>query len=168
MHFTSISLTLLVLLLGLFFMGKTKTEYNSWFYRLMAMFIVAVAGILLIVQLWSGCSRFYHNRMHKGNQHGMMHYQNQKMHRSGDRGGCGMADCNMADCDMTNCDMTECDMADCDNMAACGMAGRGMHRGKKMKLRKRMLEGAGDTLKESSVDTVNGKIIKREIEIIKQ
>lgn len=163
MHFTSISLTLLVLLLGLFFMGKTKTEFNSWFYRLMAIFIVAVAGILLIVQLWSGCSRFYHSRMHNGNQPGMMHYQNQKMHRSGDRSGCNMADCNMA-----NCAMTECDMAGCDNMAASGMEGRGMHRSKKMKLRKRMLEGTGDTIKESSVDTVNGKIIKREIEIIKQ
>lgn len=163
MHFTSISLTLLVLLLGLFFMGKTKTEFNSWFYRLMAMFIVAVAGILLIVQLWSGCSRFYHSRMHNGNQHEMMHYQNPKMHRSGERSGCGMADCNMTDCDMAKCGMT-----DYDNIAACGMAGRGMHRGKKMKLRKRMLEGTGDTLKESTVDTVNGKIIKREIEIIKQ
>ncbi len=170
MLYISICFTLAVILFALRFLAKVKTEMLGAFYRWITLLVLAIAGLVLVCQLARGVGRMRHHigkdcsegscneggmkndhSARNGRMGGMNH--SCEMQGMGKEGGCPMMDQCPEGMSKEAC-MMKCKkmrMSDCKE----GMANCKMH-------------GAGLTHSESTTDTIDGKIIKKEIEIIEK
>ncbi|HMT30250.1 MAG TPA: hypothetical protein PKD91_13330 [Bacteroidia bacterium] len=166
MLYISICLTLLVILLALFLLAKIKSEMLGSFYKWITWLVLIVAGTILVCQLARGVGRMMHRGKCDGKEcasHGghmkMKGHAGASMKMKGcEMGGKG-ANCPMMEQCGKNLSKEEC-AAMCEKMGikdCCtgGMVDCPMHSGEMIH-------------HESTTDTIDGKIIKKEIEIIEK
>lgn len=153
MHIISIAVTLLVMLSALYFLAKVKTDNLGPLFKWTAYLVLLVATGLMVVQLARGCSKVWHRKMCSDTECGADMHQNKMMGKSMGHGGRNSACC-CAEMDCTD----HCNMKGMDDCCMGGMMGK---KGMKMNC------GPG-VIRESSVDTVDGKIIMKETEIIER
>ncbi len=163
MLYISICLTLIVILLALFMLAKIKSESLGPFYRWIALLVLLAAGIILAFQVARGVKRKMRSGKcadtectsdHKGN-HQMKRNSKSKMMMRHDKN----ANCPMMEKCGKGMSKEECAVL-CKNMGienCCSgdMVDCPMHDG----------ETAHHV---STTDTIDGKIIKKEIEIIEK
>lgn len=189
MLYISICLTLAVILAALHFLAKIKTEMLSSFYRFVTWGVLLIALAVLVCQLTRGIGKMMHhsgkcngkecvdNSCPPGSMKCMMECGNMPSSKCG-HGYMGMSNCGTmgmhAGCKERMGMESTCQMMDkcgknrskeecaemCKNMGmkdCCkgGMANCPMNKG-------------GMIHHESSTDTVDGKIIKKEIDIIEK
>ena len=163
MLYISICLTLLVILLALFMLAKIKTEMLSSFYRWITWLVLIAAGIILVFQVARGVRRMMKSgkcdykecSASPGCYH---HLKGHGMNKRGNMKGHG-ADCPMMEKCSNGMSKEEC-AAMCksmgiENCCTGGMVDCPMH-------------DDATVRKESITDTIDGKIIKKEIEIIEK
>lgn len=163
MLYISICLTLLIILLALFMLAKIKAEMLSSFYRWVTWLVLIAAGILLVFQVARGVRRMMksgkcESRECSANPGCYHHMKGPGMNKRGHMKGHG-ASCQMAEQCSNGMSKEEC-AAMCksmgiDNCCTGGMVDCPMHDDELVR-------------KESTTDTIDGKIIKKEIEIIEK
>jgi hypothetical protein len=192
--FISIPLVLLAILAALFFLAKVKTENLGAFFKWSGYLVLIAAVGLLMCLMLKGARKMKH-RM-SGADKECMYMEKGMNGGKGKMGACtGMGDCtgmNKMNCGhgkgmgMKECagmDMMDCghgkgmDMKGCAGMDKmdCGH-GKGMGEGSCCAccndmgmMGKGHMDGGCDHMKsESTTDTIDGKIIKKEIKIIKK
>ncbi len=153
MPIISIAVILLVILCTLYFLAKVKAENLGPLFKWTAYLVLLVAAGLLVFQLARGCSKVWHRKMCSDTECGSGMHQQKMMGKSMGHGGKNNSCC-CAEMDCTD----HCNMQGMDD---CCMDG------KMMKKRMKMDDEPG-VIRESSVDTVDGKIIMKETEIIER
>lgn len=182
MLYLSVCLTLAVILAALYFLAKIKTQMLGSFYRLMTLAVLIIAVAILVCQLARGIGRMMHHggKCHDkecidescppGSDKCMKECGNKPSYKCGHEGkgkcemmgmhGMGMEEnCPMMDKCGKNMSKEECaEMCKKMGMKDCckgGMANCPMHEGNMVQ-------------EESTTDTIDGKIITKEIKIIKK
>lgn len=165
MLYISICLTLLVILLALFMLAKIKTEMLGSFYRWITWLVLIAAGTILVFQVARGVRRMMKsgkcdNKECSASRGG---YHQMKGHGMGKGGhmnmkGHGAACPMMEKCSngMSKEECAEmCKSMGIENCCTGGMVNCPMHDDETVR-------------QESTTDTIDGKIIKKEIEIIEK
>jgi hypothetical protein len=148
MSVLSICATLLVMLSALYFLNKVRNENPGIVIKWTAYLVLLVATGLMVFQLSRSCSKVWHRKMCSGTECGAP-----KMHKGGKGMNCDMK---MHGCGPGNMHCSEkCEMS---GKMDCCKSGMG-HGGMKM-------ECDHGAIHESTIDTVDGKVMIKETVII--
>jgi hypothetical protein len=154
--FVTVPLTLLVILATLFYLAKVKNDNLGSFFKWSGYLVLIAAAGLLMCLMFKGVRKMTHRN--GGANMECSHMQKGMQGGKGMKGGCsGMQDCS----GMNKMNCSHGGGMDAGNCCACcggmGMMGRG-----------KMGAGCTHMKSESTTDTIEGKIIKKEIEIVEK
>ena len=149
MSFIAISLTLLTILAALHYLIKVKTEIHPAVYRWAGYLVLVVAGAILVCELSQGVIQMMHHRGKAGTH-------------------CGNGNFKRIDVSHGNCGSHHGSFS---GMGDCGMSSCGNHGGNvnaHNKKRMKFIAEQGDSIVELITDTTDGKLIRKEIRVIKE